>query len=159
MKEGKMMKNYKKLYIAYGSNLNVEQMAKRCPTATIYATGVLEDFRLAFKGGVFNGYLTIEPAKGSKVPVVIWRISELDEVALDQFEGYPKLYMKKEMPFKLDHEIQDIGFAYIMNEGFNYKLPTETYLNTIEKGYNDFHFDYNAIVEAYKYSAVKLNII
>lgn len=154
-----MKNNSIRLYLAYGSNLNVEQMAKRCPTAKIYSRGFVEDYRLAFKGGVFNGYLTIEPNKGSKVPIVAWNINELDEMSLDNFEGYPKLYMKKDLSFKLDDGTIEKGFSYIMNDGFNYKLPTETYLNTVEKGYKDFNFDYNEIVEAYKYSAVKLNII
>lgn len=30
----------KKLYVAYGSNLNIAQMALRCPTAHIYGTGL-----------------------------------------------------------------------------------------------------------------------
>ena len=29
----------KKLYIAYGSNLNLPQMAVRCPTATVKGSG------------------------------------------------------------------------------------------------------------------------
>lgn len=32
----------KKLYVAYGSNLNIAQMALRCPTAHIYGTGLLK---------------------------------------------------------------------------------------------------------------------
>lgn len=31
----------KKFYIAYGSNLNIEQMSQRCPTATIWKKGIL----------------------------------------------------------------------------------------------------------------------
>lgn len=40
----------KKLYIAYGSNLNLGQMNYRCPTAKLYGTGVIENYELQFKG-------------------------------------------------------------------------------------------------------------
>ena len=30
-----------KLYVAYGSNLNLKQMAYRCPTATLVGTGAV----------------------------------------------------------------------------------------------------------------------
>lgn len=35
-----------KIYVAYGSNLNKEQMAYRCPTARFLGTGVIEDYEL-----------------------------------------------------------------------------------------------------------------
>lgn len=35
-----------KLYIAYGSNLNLEQMRRRCPTAELVGKTVLRGWRL-----------------------------------------------------------------------------------------------------------------
>ena len=40
----------KRYYIAYGSNLNVQQMRWRCPGARIIGTSELQDYRLLFKG-------------------------------------------------------------------------------------------------------------
>ena len=40
----------KRLYVAYGSNLNFEQMKYRCPTAKLYDTGIIEGYELQFKG-------------------------------------------------------------------------------------------------------------
>jgi len=37
-----------RLYIAYGSNLNLKQMAHRCPTAKVVGTAMLHNWRLAF---------------------------------------------------------------------------------------------------------------
>ena len=34
----------KKLYIAYGSNMDEEQMAFRCPTATLVGTAIVEGY-------------------------------------------------------------------------------------------------------------------
>ena len=45
-----MQKN-KTLYVAYGSNMNVEQMQHRCPTAKVVTSMFLEGYRLRFMGG------------------------------------------------------------------------------------------------------------
>ena len=37
----------KKLYIAYGSNMDEEQMAFRCPTATLVGTAIVEGYELS----------------------------------------------------------------------------------------------------------------
>lgn len=37
------------IYLAYGSNMNIEQMAYRCPKAKLLDTAVLENDRLMFK--------------------------------------------------------------------------------------------------------------
>ena len=47
----------RKEYFAYGSNLNFDQMAYRCPEATVVGTAKLDDYELAFR----RGYLTILP--------------------------------------------------------------------------------------------------
>ena len=70
--------NEKKYYIAYGSNLSVEQMAQRCPDARIVGQAVLEDWELAF-----HGCATILPNKGKNTPVLVWEISAGDEKNLD----------------------------------------------------------------------------
>ena len=46
--------NMKKLYIAYGSNMDEEQMAFRCPTATLVGTAIVEGYELMFKGGKYR---------------------------------------------------------------------------------------------------------
>ena len=51
----------KKYYLAYGSNLNLRQMALRCHTAKPVGTAVIKDYELLFKGSKTGAYLTIEP--------------------------------------------------------------------------------------------------
>lgn len=51
----------KRLYVAYGSNLNIQQMASRCPGAKLYGTGVIENFELQFKGQPHGAFATIAP--------------------------------------------------------------------------------------------------
>ncbi len=81
-----------KYYAAYGSNLNLGQMALRCPGAKPLGTAWLHGWRLLFKGSKTGAYLTIERCEGSKVPVGIWTITDHDEKSLDRYEGYPDYY-------------------------------------------------------------------
>ena len=87
----------KRYYIAYGSNLNVRQMIRRCPEARVIGTGTLEGWELLFKGSKTGSYLTIEQSPDGLVPVAVWEVSERDERNLDVYEGYPNFYYKKEM--------------------------------------------------------------
>ena len=41
---------YKRLYIAYGSNINLEQMAFRCPNSKVVGTRMIPDYELEFRG-------------------------------------------------------------------------------------------------------------
>lgn len=76
------MKN-KQLYIAYGSNINLEQMAYRCPRSKVVGTSEIKDYELEFRG-----VATIVPQKGASVPVLIWELDERDLPSLNRYEGY-----------------------------------------------------------------------
>ena len=52
-----------KYYIAYGSNLNTEQMRWRCPTARKLTVGEIKDYRLEFRGKKESAVATIVPRK------------------------------------------------------------------------------------------------
>ena len=55
------MKGKQRLYIAYGSNLNLEQMAFRCPTAKVVGKSELKDYELLFRGGRRGAVATALP--------------------------------------------------------------------------------------------------
>ena len=84
----------KRYYLAYGSNLNVWQMALRCPTAKAVGTAVIKDYELLFKGSKTGVYLTIEPKSGAEVPAAVWAVETADEQRLDVYEGFPAFYYK-----------------------------------------------------------------
>lgn len=83
----------RELYFAYGSNLNPEQMARRCPGARLIGPARLEGYRLCWPrpwgpedpGGV----LGIEPAHAAKDAVWggVWVVSEENLKSLDRYEG------------------------------------------------------------------------
>ena len=134
--------NYKnKLYLAYGSNLNLRQMARRCPSAKAVGIAMLKDYQLTFRK-----VATIEPFNGAETPVGIWEITPEDELALDRYEGYPNLYRKE----IIDVEIKGIkikAMVYIMNSG-NPNFPNDNYFKTIAEGYANIGFDTVYLKEA-----------
>ncbi len=137
----------KRYYLAYGSNLNIEQMQWRCPTAKVVGTVVLPDYELLFKGSMTGAYLTIEKKENSSVPMAVWEVEAEDEKALDRYEGYPHFYYKKDL--ELTNEEKRIkAFVYIMHEDMALGLPTKAYVETCLAGYKAFGFDKKILLEA-----------
>ena len=141
-----------KYYIAYGSNLSVRQMAARCPEARVAGKAVLPDWKL-----VFRLHATIEPEKGSMVPVLIWEISDRDERHLDAYEGWPSYYIKQEIEVMMTdirgkHPRKVTAMVYIMTEGHNVRMPMKRYVDVLVEGYERFGFDKeilrNALLDA-----------
>lgn len=129
-----------KLYIAYGSNMNLEQMAYRCPTARVKGVGKIAGWKLTFRGADGSAVATIEPCKKGEVPVLLWEIEPSDEVALDRYEGYPWLYRKEIIPVIFENEAIE-AMAYIMNEGRPIGTPSPRYYETIRQGYESAGLD------------------
>lgn len=132
----------RKKYAAYGSNLDIVQMAMRCPTAHIVGKGMLPNHELLFRGYSESAVATVEPKKGENVPVLIWEIGQVDEDNLDVYEGYPHLYGKQEVTVKTDQGTEKI-MVYTMNEGHAIGRPRREYLATITRGYLQAGFDIN----------------
>lgn len=152
-----MSKEHRKLYLAYGSNLDREQMAYRCPTAKVVGTGVIKDYRLMFKGSKTGSYLTIEPAPGYEVPVAVWSVTAQDEKRLDLYEGYPRFYYKADVRLPVQRlesgktKVEN-AFVYIMHEDHRLGRPSKSYMDVCANGYEDFGFDLAVLKEAYEYS-------
>ena len=147
-----------KYYLAYGSNLSVEQMLRRCPDAVYVGTGEIKNYRLLFKGSQTGSYMTIEPKKGRKVPVLVWKVSDEDEEALDLYEGYPRFYQKEEIDIEVKSLIDDkpIGtvqaFVYMMDPSRPLGKPSELYFDVCLEGYERFSFNPSILDRAYSES-------
>lgn len=139
---------FKKYYLTYGSNLNLQQMKYRCPTAKPIGKINLEDYRLMYKGSEDNyAYLTIEKSKGSELPLGLFEVSYLDILSLDKYEGYPNLYSKFYIPIQVEGKKKK-ALIYIMNNGYDYHISSEEYVTTCLEGYDDFEFDINILNQA-----------
>ncbi|HEV2105132.1 MAG TPA: gamma-glutamylcyclotransferase family protein [Candidatus Eisenbacteria bacterium] len=78
-------------YFAYGSNLDPEQMARRCPGYVRVGLAALRDHRLVFPvtshdwGG---GVAGVQAAHGATVWGMVYDLSEEAVAALDRYEGF-----------------------------------------------------------------------
>ena len=143
------MKN--KLYIAYGSNLNLKQMAVRCPTAKPIGIAMLRGYQLTFRK-----VATLEPDPKAETPVGIWEITHNDEISLDHYEGFPRLY-RKEM-VEVEFEGQKIkAMLYLMNYGLA-RLPEDEYMDRIKKGYKDMGLDTIYLTKALEHTKQRMSM-
>ena len=122
------------LYFAYGSNLNLFQMKRRCKDSIFLKKINLKDFRLTFRSKYRAA--DIEPKKNSIVPGGLFEISRIDEKKLDVYEDFPILY-KKYYFYYYKKKVM----TYTMVKKSPFKFPTERYLNIVKRGYKDCKLD------------------
>ena len=122
------------LYFAYGSNLDLEQMAQRCPAAEIGGPVRLENYALRFRG---SGFATVAPKKGSTVHGLVWKITPNCEQSLDRYEGYPRHYTKETVAVKDAAGAEIPVMVYIMAEPYCRQpaLPSPYYYRVIQRGF------------------------
>jgi gamma-glutamylcyclotransferase (GGCT)/AIG2-like uncharacterized protein YtfP len=143
----------KRYYLAYGSNMNLEQMAFRCPTAKVIGNAVLEGYELLFRGGNGGAVATVEPNKNERVPVLVWTIEPGDEVSLDRYEGWPRLYRKEMVNITVGGKNLNV-MVYIMNEGRPLGTPSDYYYKVIEQGYESAALCKDKLIAAYYKSSL-----
>ena len=80
------------LYFAYGANMDVEEMARRCPRSRPLGVARLMRHRLAITR---EGWLTATRDVGRRVHGALWDLALADVSALDRFEQLADgLYVK-----------------------------------------------------------------
>ena len=86
-------------YFAYGSNLCVKQMARRCPDAADPRPATLADHDWLINE---RGVATVEPFDGSQVHGVVWQLDDHDLATLDSAEGVPVRYRRDRLTVHTD---------------------------------------------------------
>jgi hypothetical protein len=81
------------LYFAYGSNMNAEAMARRCPRSKAVGLARLARHRLAV---MREGWLTVVRDSRASAHGILWDLALSDVRALDRYEG--PLYAKIVQP-------------------------------------------------------------
>ena len=122
------------LYFAYGSNLNLFQMKRRCKDSIFIKKYELKGYRLNFRSKYRAA--DIENSKNSLVPGALFEISKSDEKKLDVYEDYPILYKKLYFTY-----YNKTVMTYIMVNKTEFRYPTERYLNVVKRGYKDCKLD------------------
>ena len=131
------------LYFAYGSNLNLFQMKRRCKDSVFLKKYELKGYRLNFRSKYRAA--DIEKSKNSIVPGALFEISKSDEKKLDVYEDFPSLYGKYYF-YYYGKKVM----TYMMVKKSPFKFPTERYLNIVKKGYQDCKLDNKILLKALK---------
>ena len=142
----------KRLYVAYGSNLDTYQMKFRCPTARLVGTGIIKDHELQFKGRKDSAFATIAPSEGGTVPVAVWELQPRDEKALDRYEGFPNYYFKQDIPVEMKNGETVNGMVYIMDLRQDFGIPSTGYVQTVSEGYHNCRLDTAVLKNAIRQS-------
>ena len=137
--------------LAYGSNLCLERMKRRCPSSRVVGTADIPGYRLLFKKSLTGAYATIEQDANWTVPVVVYRISASDELRLDRFEGCPTYYYKRRFALRVrrnnGRKTTELCSAYIMHEDRQLGKPDMVYFRLIDQGYAQYGFDLSVLDE------------
>ena len=133
------------LYFAYGSNLNLFQMKRRCKDSVFLKKYELKGYRLNFRSKYRAA--DIEKSKNSIVPGALFEISKSDEKKLDVYEDFPILYKKLYFTY-----YNRTVMTYIMVNKTEFRYPTERYLNVVKQGYKDCNLNTDYLTKAlYKF--------
>ncbi len=121
-------------YFAYGSNINLDQMAYRCPNAEPRMAVTLDGYELLFRRG---GFATIAPKEGGQVQGLIWKLTPQCVASLDGYEGYPRFYDKQAVWVKSLSGAKVPVMTYVMTEEHTKvpTMPTAHYYDGILQGY------------------------
>lgn len=131
------------LYLAYGMNTNIDQMAGRCPGSVSIGRVDIPDYRL-----VFRGVADIEEHPGSVLQTVLWDITPACEDALDILEGYPTFYTKNYINVEINGKNYEAMIYQMVGDRLDYSHPSSYYQQMLEEGYQDHGLDPDQIYNA-----------
>lgn len=153
------MESREKIYVAYGSNMNIHRMAKSCPFAKVLGVGELEDYKLTFRGKR-RGVANIERCKGQRTPVVLWKVNCNWAKFLDKFANISPKYVRKEVKVKFRNSTIDAAVFVIADKYCEFPAkPSQCYIDTMLQGYDEHGIIkdglFNAIQDVYRELAIK----
>ena len=130
------MKKLYQLYFAYGSNLNLTQIKKRCPSAKVVSKAKKLNYKLCFPIISIKrnnkGVASIKKSRGSYVEGVLYLISSKDLFQLDKFEASGRRYERKKVYVTLKDKRKRAAWTYIAISDHKENFPPSvTYLNLI----------------------------
>lgn len=134
---------------AFGSNLNVDQMHRRCPAARPLEPLAVPNAVLRFRSVADVAYL-----RGAECPGGLWRITRACEAALDRYEGYRAdgsgLYAKRYLTVAYHGERVKVLYYQMTTLGIF--PPSRGYYDVIARGYADFGLDLEPLERALEHA-------
>ena len=123
------------LYFAYGSNLNLELIDRRCPGIRPLTPAILKDYEL-----VFRGVADVISAPGKIVIGAIYEVNESHLQALDQYEGIPHFYERRLVEVETMQGEKLQALTYMITQKTAPYPPSEHYLHAIIAGMKQWNF-------------------
>lgn len=146
-----------RLYFAYGSNISMTQMKRRCPQARPMFKATLFNARMEFKK---YANVVYEQKKRSFVKGVVYEVTKDCIKSLDIYEGYPKFYKKVKCIIEGPCEKLYEAFMYVMQPDVrDLELPSASYLDIISQGYYEWNMSTVPLTRAWEQTAIKLGEI
>lgn len=143
------------LYFAYGSNLDREQMAQRCPGSRLEGAAALPGHRLAFSGHSQRwggGAATVVAAPGHSTPGLLWRLTSEHVLSLDGYENHPQVYGRIEIDVQATLNGDRGGvlpaMTYQMRTEGTGRAPSLRYLHQIWRAYHTHGLDVAHLLSA-----------
>ena len=130
------------LVFAYGSNLDIDQMHKRCPESEVVGRAYLRNYKLGFCGysvGWRGAVATVSSSIGNSVPGVLYLVSRSDLKYLDACEGHPTIYKRRRIKVDIDGGKKIWCQIYIRQGGLPGR-PSVAYFRAIYHGYRLWGF-------------------
>lgn len=127
-------------YFAYGSNLDPVQMKRRCPGSEAITRAVLQGHRLCYPvashGDWAGGVAGIEPAVGQDVHGVVYRVTDSDLAALDEYEAIDiGMYRRDRVEVIAEAgQVMTVWTYFAIPEASGPTPPSRRYITAIARG-------------------------
>lgn len=122
-----------RLYFAYGSNLWLDQMARRCPGSVFVGVAVLKDWKWFI---CTRGYANVIHSPGDDVHGMVYAITPAHEESLDIYEGVPFSYVKQMHGVEMDGEVVK-ALVYVDITRLQEGTIKEEYIRRMNHGISD----------------------
>ena len=123
-------------YFAYGSNMNWQQMQRRCPSSQVICVARLPDYRF----GITRhsrlrdcGTANIYPARGEEIWGIIYEVSDAELTVLDSFEDGYRREILSFYPIEEGKQPLD-ALVYVADIEQNVPRPNAEYRRLILEG-------------------------
>ena len=123
-------------YFAYGTNVNKRIFLNRFKGSIFFKTHTIKGYSLVFRSK--SGLPDLKSNLEAKTCGIIYLINPLIEKKLDEYEEYPKIYIKKYLKYRN----KKIMF-YVMKKKTKPTKPSRYYLKVIKEGYRQNNFKFN----------------
>jgi gamma-glutamylcyclotransferase (GGCT)/AIG2-like uncharacterized protein YtfP len=134
----------------FGSNLDLDQLRRRCPSVTVVGVASLPNFALTFVGhsDAWGGAVaTIVRQRGAAVDGIVARVTLSDLAMLDRYEGVPFVYRRSRITVTVaDAPVQ--AHVYRMPVDTPPGVPSLKYVTQIARGYRAFDLDGRRLLAA-----------